>query len=125
MINSKTAIALTVLSELAGLESNDSLTIKDMSDKAGVSSSYTEQTIKSLRDHSFIRSRRGPGGGYVLNQPANEISLSKVLELYGDSTKVKTGVVDRATDALLFEIQHLKLSDILEPVTQPQAVSNA
>ena len=124
MINSKTAIALTVLSELAELEQNGSLTIKDMSDAAGVSSSYTEQTIKSLRDHGLIRSRRGPGGGYVLNQPADEINLSKVLELYGDSTKVKTGVVERTTDALLFEIQHMKLSDVLKE-RQPLAASNA
>lgn len=113
MINSKTAIALTVLSELAMLDENEILTIGDLSYRANVSISYTEQTIKSLRDNAFVRSRRGPGGGYILNVPPDHINLSKVIELYSDNTKIKNNIVNQAKKAILFDIQHLKLSDIL------------
>lgn len=116
MINSKTAIAITVLAELA---KNDSLTIKDMSNKAGVSVSYTEQTIKSLRDDAFIRSRRGPGGGYVLNVPPEQINLGKVIEMYGDKNKTGSDAVDQVNQKVLFEIQHLRLSDVLSGQATP------
>ncbi|MCD4732977.1 Rrf2 family transcriptional regulator [bacterium] len=40
---------------------------------------YLEQILLALRRAGFIHSRRGPGGGYVLVRPPNEIFVADVI----------------------------------------------
>ncbi len=44
-----------------------------------ISISYLEQIFAQLRKHGLVKSVRGPGGGYVLNKPLNEISVGDVV----------------------------------------------
>lgn len=40
---------------------------------------YTQQILQRLRKNSIVKSLRGPQGGYLLNRPANEITLRDIL----------------------------------------------
>jgi Rrf2 family protein len=44
--------------------------------------SVLEQVMPSLRSAGIVRSVRGPGGGYSLNRPAEEITLERVVRLF-------------------------------------------
>jgi Rrf2 family iron-sulfur cluster assembly transcriptional regulator len=44
-----------------------------------ISISYLEQIFAQLRKHGLVRSVRGPGGGYVLNRPMNEIAVGDIV----------------------------------------------
>jgi Rrf2 family protein len=44
--------------------------------------SVLEQVMPSLRTAGIVRSVRGPGGGYTLNRPAEEITLERVVRLF-------------------------------------------
>jgi Rrf2 family protein len=41
-----------------------------------------EQVMPILRSAGIVRSARGPGGGYRLNRPAEEITLERVVRLF-------------------------------------------
>jgi Rrf2 family iron-sulfur cluster assembly transcriptional regulator len=41
---------------------------------------FLEQIFQSLRKADLIRGKRGPGGGYQLSRPAEQISLREVVE---------------------------------------------
>jgi Rrf2 family protein len=44
--------------------------------------SVLEQVMPTLRTAGIVRSERGPGGGYRLNRPAEEITLERVVRLF-------------------------------------------
>ena len=44
--------------------------------------SVLEQVMPMLRSAGIVRSVRGPGGGYRLNRPADEITLERVVRLF-------------------------------------------
>lgn len=56
------------------------VTIREISEKQDVSVSYLEQILNKLRKSGFIKSIKGPGGGYVLNKKPDEISIASILK---------------------------------------------
>lgn len=44
-----------------------------------ISISYLEQIFSLLRKHGLVKSVRGPGGGYVLSRPMNEITIGDIV----------------------------------------------
>ena len=44
--------------------------------------SVLEQVMPTLRSAGIVRSVRGPGGGYTLNRPPDEITLERVVRLF-------------------------------------------
>lgn len=41
---------------------------------------YLEQVFQDLRRAGLLRSKRGPGGGYLLTRPAERITVRQVIE---------------------------------------------
>jgi len=56
------------------------VTLATISERQFISLSYLEQLFRSLRAGGLVRSIRGPGGGYLLAHPANEISIADVIQ---------------------------------------------
>lgn len=56
------------------------VTLAAISERQFISLSYLEQLFRSLRAGGLVRSIRGPGGGYLLAHPANEISIADVIQ---------------------------------------------
>lgn len=60
------------------------VTIKEISRRQDVSVAYLEQILNKLRKADLIVSRKGPGGGYLLNKKPEDISIASILnELEG------------------------------------------
>jgi Rrf2 family protein len=60
------------------------VTIKEISRRQDVSVAYLEQILNKLRKADLIVSRKGPGGGYLLNKKPENISIASILnELEG------------------------------------------
>ncbi len=53
--------------------------MSDISKRQDISLSYLEQLFTRLRKQKLVRSTRGPGGGYSLNRPANEIAVAEIV----------------------------------------------
>ncbi|MDI6801622.1 MAG: Rrf2 family transcriptional regulator [Thermodesulfovibrionales bacterium] len=56
------------------------VTIKEISDRQDVSVSYLEQILNRLRKAGLIRSIKGPGGGYILSEGPDRISIASILD---------------------------------------------
>lgn len=46
------------------------------------SGDFTRKVLQRLAQHSFLESMKGPTGGFRLGQPASEISVRAVIEMF-------------------------------------------
>jgi len=60
-------------------ENEDSVNIKTIATRQGISEHYLEQLFKPLKKAGIIKSARGATGGYRLNAEACDISVGDVL----------------------------------------------
>lgn len=78
-LSTKGQYGVRAMFELAKNYKKGPLTIKEIARRQGVSVSYLEQLLNKLRKSELIRSRKGPGGGYVINSKPEEISVGLIL----------------------------------------------
>lgn len=77
-LTQKVDYALFFLSSLGKQEGT--VSIRSLSDEAGVSFSFLQKVAHLLQQAGFIRATRGKNGGYALARPANKISLGEIIE---------------------------------------------
>ncbi len=70
-------IALMDLAEASG--SGQLLQTREISLRHDIPERYLEQTLTSLRKGGFLRSLRGPRGGFELRLPPEDIRISEVV----------------------------------------------
>jgi Rrf2 family iron-sulfur cluster assembly transcriptional regulator len=55
------------------------ISLADISERQGISLSYLEQLFTKLRRAGLVKSTRGPGGGYSLSRPSDELAVADVI----------------------------------------------
>lgn len=78
-LSTKGRYAVTAMMDLALHEGQGPVTLADISESQGISLSYLEQLFARLRKHSLVSGVRGPGGGYRLAQPADQITIADII----------------------------------------------
>ena len=84
-LTTKGRYAVTAMLDLALHAHNGPTSLSDISQRQEISLSYLEQLFARLRRAGLVSSVRGPGGGYLLSQPADAISVSKVIDAVNES----------------------------------------
>ena len=79
-LTTKGRYAVTAMLDLASNESTRPVTLDMISQRQNISLSYLEQLFAKLRKAKLVKSVRGPGGGYLLNVNADEVSLTQIIE---------------------------------------------
>ncbi len=79
-LSTKGQYGVRAMFELAKDYRNGPLSIKEIAKRQDVSVAYLEQLLNRLRRAHLIESRKGPGGGYILNKKPREISVGKILK---------------------------------------------
>ncbi|MCB0571262.1 MAG: Rrf2 family transcriptional regulator [Phaeodactylibacter sp.] len=82
-ISAQDEYGLRILLRIARADSEEGLSIPQLSDLEGMSGSYVAKLARTLRMAGFIQSTRGQKGGYVLSRPADEIRVNEVLSALG------------------------------------------
>ena len=77
-LSTKSRYAITAVIDLAN-NADTAVSLKDVSERQSISLSYLEQLFCKLKNYGVVKSQRGPGGGYMLNKEANEISLYEII----------------------------------------------
>lgn len=80
MLSKKVFHAVNALVVMACLPAGNTITTAELASQVGLSVSYVESLLKSLREHGFVRATRGPGGGYDLATSAERISVWSVVD---------------------------------------------
>jgi Rrf2 family iron-sulfur cluster assembly transcriptional regulator len=79
--------AVMAMTELAGHDAEQAMTLSAIAERQQISRPYLEQLFASLRREGLVRSVRGPGGGYRLAKPAEELSVADVVSAVDESLR--------------------------------------
>ena len=88
-LSTKGRYAMVALTDLALAQDDALTTLAEISKRQDISLPYLEQLFVRLRRANLVESVRGPGGGYRLARPPEEIRVSEIL-----------GAVDETVSAL-------------------------
>ena len=86
-ISTKGRYAIRLMLDLAMNASGDPIRLKDVARRQDISEKYLEQIISILNKAGFVRSVRGPQGGYTLQWPPEEYTVGMILRLTEGSMK--------------------------------------
>jgi len=78
-LTSKGRYAVTAILDLAFHSKAGPVTLSHVSRRQDISLSYLEQLFTRLRKRQLVKSTRGPGGGYSLSRPADQIAVAEVV----------------------------------------------
>ncbi|MCE9663367.1 Fe-S cluster assembly transcriptional regulator IscR [Halomonas sp. M5N1S17] len=84
-LTTKGRYAVTAMLDLALNSDRGPICLADISRRQEISLPYLEQLFARLRRAALVKSVRGPGGGYLLALPAEEISVAKVIDAVDES----------------------------------------
>ena len=55
------------------------MSVRDIAERTGLPQPYLEQILLSLKGAGIVRSKRGVGGGYMLNRAPDDLPLSDIV----------------------------------------------
>lgn len=79
-LSTKGRYAVTAMFDLALHEQDGPVPLTEISTCQTISLSYLEQLFAKLRKGGLVEGVRGPGGGYRLARPADQISVADIIE---------------------------------------------
>ena len=81
MIYSRSAeYAIRGCVHMAALAPGEYALVKNIAAEAGIPAHFLAKILQDLARDGFLKSSKGPGGGFRLNQPAAEISMLRIVE---------------------------------------------
>ncbi len=102
MFSKKALLCVDVLTTIGSVPQGAVLTALTLAERLSISVSHTESVVRLLREAGFVRSVRGPGGGYQIARSPDRITIWEVVSAI-DGTEVAEGSsvgVKRATQSL-------------------------
>lgn len=84
-LTTKGRYAVTAMVELALNAEKGRVSLAEIAERHGISQSYLEQLFAALRRRGLVDGTRGPGGGYRLGRPRDDISVADVIDAVDES----------------------------------------
>ena len=88
-LTTKGRYAVTAMLDLASNDTGKPVTLDIISQRQNISLSYLEQLFAKLRRASLVKSVRGPGGGYLLSPPAQDVTLTQIIEAVDENIDLR------------------------------------
>ncbi len=104
------------------------VTLEEIAERQKISKVYLAQILNRLRQARLVRSSRGPGGGYVLRRPPEEITLYSILEVLEGPVCVASCVdpsegCDNVEECIAYPIWK-RIADIIECMLKNVSLSD-
>ena len=80
-VSTKGRYALRIMIDLAEHNTGGYIRLKDISKRQGITLKYMEQIMSVLNKAGFVRSVRGPQGGYFLTKKPEEYTVGMILRI--------------------------------------------
>jgi Rrf2 family protein len=105
MISKRTKSAVNTAALIASRGKDHPVTTHDISSVLGLSISYTERIVSSLKSHGLVRSFLGPGGGYQIAGDLSTITVWDVVKRFEHPMASSVSHLDETKKApLAYEI---------------------
>jgi len=79
-LTSKGRYAVTAMLDIALHQQAGAVSLADIASRQCISLSYLEQIFTRLRRDKLVKSVRGPGGGYLITEDINKISIQRIVQ---------------------------------------------
>ena len=132
-ISTRGRYALRLMLDIALNEDGEPVRIKNIAMRQELSDKYLEQIISILHKAGFVRSVRGPQGGYCLTRKPEEYTVGEILRLTegslapvacledeenqcarADQCATLALVYKRLNDAICDVVDHITLQDLVD-----------
>lgn len=100
MFSKKTQLCIDVLLTIGSAPESALITTQKLAKKMCISISHIESIMRLLREAGFVRSVRGPGGGYCTTGQLAQMSVWSVVSALETPDDSDTSCSYRATDSL-------------------------
>ncbi|KAL1014949.1 Fe-S cluster assembly transcriptional regulator IscR [Haemophilus influenzae] len=129
-LTSKGRYAVTAVLDTALNADGGPVSLADISERQHISLSYLEQLFAKLRKDGLVKSVRGPGGGYQLGLPSEQISVGMIIAAVNENIHVtkclgrencKNGVECLTHE--LWEDLSLRIESFLNEITLAELVN--
>jgi Rrf2 family iron-sulfur cluster assembly transcriptional regulator len=87
-LNTRGRYAVMALADMATFNSQNPVSLRDISLRQNISLVYLEQIFSKLKKNNIVKSIRGTNGGYILTKDPEKIKLSNIFLAVDE--KVKT-----------------------------------
>ena len=120
-ISTKGRYALRLMIDIATNDTGNPICIKDVAERQNLSDKYLEQIISVLNKAGFVKSIRGPQGGYLLKKKPEEYTVGMILRLIEGSVAPVSCVEENESicerqDGCVTYILWKKISDAINGV---------
>jgi len=78
-LTTKGRFAVTAMIDLALRGEDGPVALAGVSERQKISLSYLEQLFGKLRRHKLVDSVRGPGGGYCIARPLDQVAVADII----------------------------------------------
>ena len=113
-LSMKSRYGLRALIDLSVNSKNEQVALGGIAERNNISPQYLEQVFASLRKAGIVKSIKGSQGGYFLNKPAEQITISEVIEaLEGCDYKAAPEAIQK----LVIDKVNYELEKILTGIT--------
>lgn len=79
LVNFSEAASLALHAMVIIAKSDNHVNVNSIANEMGASKNHLAKVLQQLVKHNYLKSVRGPNGGFILSKPADQIS---VLEIY-------------------------------------------
>lgn len=79
-LTTKGRYAIRALLDIALHTNQGAVSLADISVRQKISQSYLEQLFAKLRRKNLVKSVRGPGGGYLIANELDQITVAEILD---------------------------------------------
>lgn len=87
-LTTKGRYAVMAMVDLAMHSNGKPVVLADIAGRQGIAVSYLEQIFMKLRKAGLVKSVRGPGGGYIIASPVEEVKISHLISAVNESIKM-------------------------------------
>ncbi|NBX02690.1 MAG: Rrf2 family transcriptional regulator [Alphaproteobacteria bacterium] len=88
ILGTKARYAVMAMVDLAGRDSAAPVTLAGLADSQEITLPYLEQIFSKLKQAGLVTSVRGPGGGYVLANSSDKITIAQIVEAVEESIQM-------------------------------------
>jgi len=100
--------------------SEENVKLRDIAERQDIPIKYLEQIISSLNKAGFVKSERGPNGGYRLSKTPEEYTVGMIIKLIEGDTSPVSCLADendcKRSDRCVSMILWKKLNDAVNSV---------
>ena len=120
LISAKGRYALRCMLDISLNGSDENVKLKDIAERQDIPIKYLEQIISTLNKAGFVKSERGPNGGYRLSKPPENYTVGMIIKLIEGDTAPVSCLADESdcerSDRCVSMILWKKLNDAVNSV---------